>query len=307
MSSYKNALYQNKKIFRRDLNYLGLEGKASDFNFAKTVILPVPYDSTTSIKTGTRGGPLEIIKASYLLEDFDIETNTEITKNGIHTLNELEPCLDNPKSMIDRVQLVTTELYKEKKFTVMLGGEHTISVGAVVSAKKYYPDLSILQLDAHVDMRSDYENTPYNHACAARRMIEYAPITQVGIRCIAPEELKNLSKFKSKLHTFLAEDINLEYTKQKNWIDKIISTLSKDVYLTIDLDALDPSIMPAVGCPLPGGLAFFQTLRLLKRLFETKNVVSADVVEYCPMSDNIAPAYLAASLVNKIISYKFLS
>lgn len=304
MPNYKNAFYRNRKIFRRDENFLGLDSPVSDFSKAKVVILPVPYDATTSIKPGTRQGPAEIIRASYLLEEYDEELKDRPCRFGIHTLNSIEANLDNPHKMVERVALVYKQLLKDKKFILMLGGEHTISIGAVSTLRKKHKNFSILQIDAHADFRDEYEGTAFNHACAARKMISYAPITQVGIRCVAPEEVKNIKKFKNRLKIFYAREINSEYVNDTAWVGKVIDTLSDKVYLSLDLDGLDISIMPAVGTPLPGGLGYYQVLRLIKEVFKRRTVIGADMVELCPLSENIAPNYLAAQLAYKIIGYK---
>ncbi|MBU1613413.1 agmatinase [Patescibacteria group bacterium] len=306
MKNYKNVFYANREIFRRDKNFLGLDSPFSDFEFAKSVILPVPYDATTSIKSGTRNGPEEIIRAAYLLEEYEEELGTRPCQHGIHTLNEIEPDLRGPNKMVERIYGVWKELLKDEKFVLMLGGEHTVSGGAVKALKEKHESFSVLQLDAHADIRDNYEGTEFNHACAANQMIKYADnIVQVGIRCVAPEELDNIKNFKDRLHIVYAKDVNHEYVKDKKWIEKVIDKLGDKVYLSFDLDALDPSIMPAVGTPLPGGLGYYQSLELIKRVFETKEVIGADLVELCPLPENIAPNYLAAKIAYKILGYKF--
>lgn len=308
MSKYKNAFYLNREIFRRDKNFLGLDPEVADFETAKAVILPVPYDSTTSIKNGTRNGPEEIIKASYLLEEYEEELGTRPCRHGIHTLNEVEPDQSGPDKMINRVYTIWKELLKENKFVLMLGGEHSVSSGATRALAEKYKNFSILQIDAHTDLRENYENTDFNHACAAHKMIGCAQnLVQVGIRCIAPEELDVMEQLRKehRLYTVPAIEVNHEYVKDKKWINKILSKLGDKVYLSFDLDGLDPSIMSAVGTPLPGGLGYYQSLELIRRVFEEKEVIGADLMELCPMPEDIGPNYTAAKIAYKILGYKF--
>lgn len=258
-----------------------------DYKSAKVVIFPVPYDSTTCWKSGTREGPQAIIEASRHIELYDIETKKDPSTAGIFTLPLLEPSKNSPEETIARVKLVIDKILKDKKFPLMLGGEHSITLGAVQAFKEKFSDFSVLQIDAHADLREEFEGTKYSHACVMRRVRDLGiPVTQVGIRSISEgEEVKDI---------FFAPELP---------VDKIISTLKESVYLTVDLDGLDPSIMPSTGTPVPGGLNWFELLSLVKQLAQRRKIIGADVVELCPLPTLHAPNFLAAKLVYKIISY----
>lgn len=275
----------------------GLPNGPEDFEAAKVVILPVPYDATVSYRTGTRNGPRAIIDASRNMELYDEERGGELSEIGVYTLGELEPDLKSPEAMTFRVKEAISDILRTGKFPVMLGGEHSISVGAVMALKEKYPDLSVLQLDAHSDLRDSYWGTPYSHASAMRRSLEYAPVTQVGIRSASKEEEEALKKNADRI--FWARKIR----KETGWVDRMVAGLSKQVFLTIDLDAFDPSIMPSVGTPEPGGLLWHDALDFLRRVCAEKEVVGFDVVELLPNPNNVAPDFLAARLISKLIGY----
>lgn len=274
-------------------NFGGLEKQ--DYQSSKVVIFPVPYESTTYYKSGTKEGPQAIIDASRHMELYDAELEKDISQVGIFTLPELEPSKDSPKETLLRVERVITKILSDKKFPLMLGGEHSITLGAVSAFKKKYPrNLSVLQLDAHTDLREKFEGTKYHQGSIMRRVRELnISVTQVGIRSMSEEEAEYIKKEKIK-NIFYAPKIPIE---------RIIATLKKNVYLTFDLDALDPSIMPSVGTPEPGGLGWYETLQIIKKVAEKRRIVGADVVELCPIPGLIAPDFLAAKLVYKIIGY----
>ena len=277
-------------------NFAGLPSPYGDFQTAAVVILPVPYDSTTEWHSGTRNGPMAIIEASYYLEWFDVELGRETHTCGIHTLPELEPAYDSPEAMNKRVYDATRNLLNKSKFVVVLGGEHSISSGSIRAHLERYPSLSVLQLDAHADLRSQYLGTKFSHACTMRRVIEYCPITQVGIRSISLEEIEYIEA--NGLHPFYCEGIN-----QPLPLDQISASLSENVYITIDLDVFDPSLMPAVATPEPGGLSWQQVLELLRYISNRRKVVGFDVVELCPDQGPSACAFTAAKLIYKLIGY----
>ena len=283
-----------EKLFLPD-NFLGLPQIYSDYKRSRFVILPVPYEQTTSYKAGTKEGPQAIISASKQVELFDEELKTEPYKTGICTLNELEPISRGPEEMVEKIYKVGRELVKDKKIVVMLGGEHTISIGMIKAYKQRYKDLSVLQLDAHADLRDSFQGSQFSHACTMRRVREIAPAVQVGIRNTSLEEHKWIRK--EKLNLFIAPE------KDLSWLDKALSLLSSNVYLTLDLDFFDPSIMPSVGTPEPGGFLWYETLDLLRTLSSKKNIVGFDIVELCPQPGNIAPDFMAAKLIYKIIGY----
>ncbi|MDI6736778.1 MAG: agmatinase [bacterium] len=287
----------NKEFFLPS-NFGSLPIENSEFETSKVIVIPVPYDSTTSFKAGTREGPQAIISASKNFELYDIELEKEIYKEvGIHTLGELEPVLSGPEAMIERVYEVGQELIRLGKFLVMLGGEHSLSSGIVRALKEKYPALSVLQLDAHADLRDEYLGSKYNHAAVMRRIYELCPITQVGIRSMSQEEAEFIKE--NNLKPFYARQI----INQPAWIDEVLSNLGDEIYITIDLDVLDPSIMPAVGTPEPGGLGWYPLLELLAKVSTQKRIVGFDVVELAPSDAHCAASCLAATLVYKLIGY----
>ncbi len=266
-------------------NFLGLEDQ--DYQKAKVVIFPVPYNSTTYWKSGTKDGPQALIEASRHIELYDIETKKDASKQGIFTLELLEPSKNSPEETVARIKNVMDKLLQDGKFPIMLGGEHSITLGALQAFKEKFGDFSVLQIDAHSDLRDEFEGTKFHHACVMKRTKDLGiSITQVGIRSVSEgEKLEN---------AFFAPDLPIE---------KIISTLKERVYLTFDLDALDPSIMPATGTPEPGGLLWYETINLIKEVAKQRKIIGADVVESDPIPGLSAPDFLAAKLVYKIINY----
>lgn len=287
----------SEDLFFSTQNFAGLSSPHSDFGTAQVVILPVPYDSTTEWHSGTREGPKAIIEASQYLELYDLELDREIYKVGIHTLPELRPVLSNPEDMIRRVYDVSKSLIQDDKFVVMLGGEHSLSLGIVQALKEIYQDLCILQLDAHADLRDEYTDTKCSHACVMRRIVELCPITQVGIRSLSSEENTFLKQNKMKPFYLTASSPHLHSIQQ------IVDSLGKNVYVTIDLDVLDPSIMSAVGTPEPDGLFWHEAIGLLKAITQHRHVVGFDIVELCPDQGPDSCAFLAAKLAYTLIGY----
>ena len=294
------------KISNGANNFGGLPEKYSNYEKSKVVILPVPFDKTTTWLKGSDKGPEAIIEASKNLELYDIETDSEVYKIGIFT--EKEIVAQDSKVMIDRVYQKVKNLLKDKKFVVTLGGEHSISTGSIKAHSEFFDDMSILHLDAHSDRRDIYEGSKYNHACVMARAREITDkIISVGIRSMDSSELNSIDRNK----IFYASEI----FKSKGWIGEVINKLSKNVYVTIDLDVFDPGIMPSTGTPEPGGLNWEQVTDLLEMVSRPvrnkflngsskRNIVGADVVELCP-SENKASDFLAAKLIYKLLSYKF--
>ena len=285
-------------LYSQPKNFAGLPAKFSNFASAQVAILPVPYDSTTEWHSGSRNGPRSIIEASYYLEWYDLELQKELYGMGIHTLPELEPAYDSPEAMTQRVYRATASLLLSSKFIVTLGGEHSVSLGAVRAYAEKYPNCSVLQLDAHTDLRNEYLGTGYGHACVMRRIHELCPVTQVGIRAVSIEEKEFMAT--AGLAPFVLGDNSVPLP-----IDAIVQGLSDNVYITIDLDAFDPSIMSAVGTPEPGGLLWHHALALLRAVAQRKNIIGFDVVELCPDQGPAACAFLAAKLTYKLIGYAF--
>ncbi|MBI2626138.1 MAG: agmatinase [Candidatus Nealsonbacteria bacterium] len=273
-------------------NFMGLGEQ--DYQKAKVVIFPVPYSSTTCWKTGTNEGPQAIIEASRHMELYDIESKKDPSKEGIFTLEPLEPSKDSPKETVFRIKKVIDRILKDKKFPLMLGGEHSVTLGSILSFKEKFSNFSVLQIDAHADLRNLYEGSKHHHGSVMRRVRELKiPVTQVGLRSISEEDAEYVKKAKIKT-IFPAPDLP---------IDKIIATLKENVYLTIDLDGLDPSIMPSVGTPEPGGLSWYEVISLIRQLSKKRKIIGADVVELAPTPGLHAPDFIAAKLVYKIISY----
>ena len=280
------------------VTFAGLDTDRTAWDASAAVILPVPYDLTTSYHSGTRNGPMAIVAASQQLELFDEELCCEPAACGIHTMAPLAQVAAGPALMVDAVQAAIARIVAAAKFPIMLGGEHSLSVGAVRALRARYPDLCVLQLDAHADLRDSYQGTPYSHACMARRVAEICPLVQVGIRSLCTEQHTYLQRTPA-ISTLYARDCRLGDA----WVATCVSALSGPVYISIDLDVFDPSIMPAVGTPEPGGLGWYDVLALLRRVTAAHQVVGFDVVELCPQPGLHAADFLAARLCYKLIGY----
>ena len=279
--------------------YGGTTPTTTDFEHARVVILPIPLDRTTSYVPGTRNGPHEILVASSHMELWDEETQTDVHSIGIFTLPEMEFPFASMEEVVGEIRRVTSELIKHDKFPLVLGGEHSITPAVVGAVAEKYPGLSVLQIDAHADLRESFMGTPHNHACAMRRTLEFARTTQVGIRSLSPEEAAAVPT----LSTAMFYDFNMR--DDADWIERVVDSLTEHVYITIDVDGFDPAIMPATGTPEPGGLSWYEALKLLRRVVERRTVVGCDVVELSPMAGNVAPNFLCAKLIYKILSYRF--
>jgi len=261
---------------------------------SKIVILPVPYDMTSTWIKGADNGPDAIIEASAHMELYDIETDCEAFWHGIHTApSVLED--ESPEDMVQAVKERVASFLQKEKFIVVVGGEHSVSIGAIEAHSEKFPGMGVLQLDAHADMREEYEGSKNNHACVMARAKENCPTVQVGIRSMDREE-----KIDSET-IFFAHDIQ----GKVSWMDEAIALLPEKVYITLDLDVFDPSIMPSTGTPEPGGLLWYETLTFLRRVFEEREVVGFDVVELCPNPTDKAPDFFAAKLIYKMLSYRF--
>jgi agmatinase len=271
------------------------------FDESSVVILPVPVDRTTSYVGGTRNGPHDILQASSHMELWDEEMRTDVHGVGIFTLPEMELPFGEMEPLIGEIERVAYEIIGRDKFLVALGGEHSITPPLVSAAARKYPGMSVLQIDAHADMRDSYMGTRHNHACAMRRSLDHARITQVGIRSLSTEEAEILPK----LNTTIFYDVSMR--DDPKWIDKVVESLAPDVYLSIDVDGLDPAIMPATGTPEPGGLSWQEITRLLRAVAERRRLISADVVELSPIPGMVAPTFLCAKLIYKLLTYRFAS
>ena len=260
---------------------------------ARYVILGVPYDGTSTFVKGADKGPQAILDASDSLELYDIQYQQEAWLAGIHT-DHHDYDFRTPETMVQSVYNRMNHFMDLGKRPVLLGGEHSVSVGAIRAMAEAHPGLSVLQIDAHADLRDSYHGSPYNHACVMRRAQEVARVVQVGIRNVCTDELPNVVPE----NVFYAHLIH----NQTDWMDKAINRLTDDVYITVDLDGFDPSILPATGTPLPGGLQWYPTLSFLEKVFETKNVVGFDVVELCPQEESKVSDVFAATLAYKMLT-----
>jgi agmatinase len=283
-------------------NFGGLSEEHSQYETSRAVIFPVPLERTTTYEHGTRNGPAAILKASQNMELYDEELELEPYKEiGIHTL----PPIDTMDGTLDEVitELFTAQcgLLDDDKFPVALGGEHSLTPPLVSAVAKKYKNLSVLQIDAHADLRDEYQGNPASHACAMRRVIEFCPAVQVGVRSLSVEEAQAIPQLRTKV--YWANDI--VRAPLKSWIAKVLTDLSPIVYLTIDLDGFDPSIIPATGTPEPGGLDWHQVTSLIRAVAQHKKIVGMDVVELMPLPGEHASDFLAAKLIYKSLGYIF--
>ena len=269
-----------------------MDKKYNDYRSASVVLLPVPYDGTSTFVKGADKGPQTIIDASDSVELYDVEEDIEIYLQGIHTAQPVEN-MNTPQQMVESVYRRAKDYLADDKLLCLLGGEHSVSCGAIKAVSEKYSHLSVLQLDAHADMRDEYQNSPFNHACVMRRAKDFADIVQVGLRSVEAEERKNMDMN----HVFYAHAI---YGKN-DWMQQAIDQLTDNVYLTIDLDVFDPSILPSTGTPYPGGMQWRETLDFLSMVIAQKNVVAFDVVELCPNPAEKSSDVLAAVLIYRLI------
>lgn len=261
------------------------------------VLLPVPYDGTSTFVKGADKGPQAILDASDSLELYDVVYDVEAYKTGIYT-DHFNFDIVTPEKMVNSVYQRVRHFMSLDKIVGILGGEHSVSIGSIRAMSENYSNLSVLQLDAHADLRDEYCESLYNHACVMRRAQEHASIVQVGIRSVCSEEKMNIIPD----NMFYAHQI----FDKTSWMKEVIDRLSENVYLTVDLDVFDPSILPATGTPLPGGLGWYRIIELLEMLFKRKKVVGFDVVELCPQENDKSSDVLAAALVYKIITLSYL-
>jgi agmatinase len=283
-------------------NFGGLPDEHSQYATSRAVIFPVPLERTTSYEHGTRNGPAAILAASRNMELYDEELELEPYKKiGIHTL----PAIDTADGTLDEVisEIFTAQLalLEDDKFTVALGGEHSLTPPLVSATAKKFKNLSVLQIDAHADLRDEYQGNPASHACAMRRVVEVCPAVQVGIRSLSVEEAQAIPHLRTSV--YWAKDI--ARAPMKSWIAKVLADLSPNVYLTIDLDGFDPAFVPATGTPEPGGLDWMQVTSLIRAVADHKKIVGMDVVELLPQPGDHASDFLAAKLVYKCLGYIF--
>ncbi len=284
------------------MNFGGIdEAEYSSFDPARIVVWPVSYEGTVSYGTGTGAGAMAIVEASRNMELYEEETQSEVYKLGIHTLDEFE-ARDTPEGMMTALYDRTRQLLESEKFICMLGGEHSISAPVIKAHAEKFHDMSVLQIDAHADLRDTYDGTPHSHASIMARVVKdlQIPSVQVGIRSVSAEEALLL---KTDLPTkiFWAKDI----VGKTDWIDDAVDSLTENVYLTIDIDGLDPSLVPTTGTPEPGGLGWYETLALIRTLAAKRRIIGMDLVEFSKTDHSDAPAFLCSKLVYKSLAYIF--
>lgn len=279
-------------------NFLGLPDEHSRFDDAGVVILPVPYEATVSYMGGTRFGPRGLIHASRFVELYDHELDAEPYTIGVHTLPELLLTGAGPGEAMRELRQAFDALLPAEKFVIMLGGEHSVSGPPILAHadRLGHGKLSVLQLDAHADLRAEYEGTPHSHACVMHTVHERVTLVQVGIRSLTAEE-RALQRRRRMTVVFGHE------LEAPDWEDRVLAALGADVYITVDVDYFDPALMPATGTPEPGGGTWSPTIRLLDRVFRERRVVGADVVELAPLPGIVAPDFLAAKLVYKLVGF----
>ena len=279
-------------------NFLGLTGKFADFRTARFVVLPIPYEKTTTYGKGTENGPAAVLEASEQVELYDEELGGEFFHSGIATMPRRDFC--HIQSVADCMEIIYKDarnLLEKGKRLVAIGGEHSITPPLVRALLEHFPDLTVLQLDAHADLRESYENSRFNHACAMARVRELAPHVGVGIRSLSREEAERIAR--EKLPIFFAHQMR----ENPRWQEEVFSRLGTRVYLTIDADFFDPAVIPGTGTPEPGGFGWRETLSFLKKLFQSKKVVGVDLVEVAPIPGQHVTEFTAARLIYKIMAY----
>jgi agmatinase len=281
------------------MNFGGIPPAYSAYESSPIVILPVPFDATSTWIKGADKGPAAILEASANMELYDIDTDSEVYLKGIHTADAVVE-KTSAEILARKVRDTVHRFLEDGKFIVTLGGEHSVTIGAVQAFAERIPGLSVLQIDAHTDMRQEYEGSRFNHACVMARVSEMCPVVQVGIRSMDVAEKPYLTKDR----IFLAKDIA---GGQTAWIDEVIEKLNYHVYVTIDLDGFDPSIVPATGTPEPGGLTYYDVINLMRKLIVEKKLVGFDVVELCPLQNSKASDFLASKLIYQMLSFQFMT
>jgi agmatinase len=277
-------------------NYAGIPDKYAKLDRAETVLISVPYDGTSTWQKGADKGFDAFLAASENMELYDIETNSEVYKRGIYLA---EPISENssPDLVVEQVHKTVKKYIQQNKFVTVFGGEHSVSIGTIRAFEESFKNLTVLHLDAHADLRDEYNGTPYNHACAVYEASKTTNLIQVGIRSMDSSEKETMNTDQ----VFFAEQMIYD----DSWVDRAIDMMTDHVFITFDVDVFDPSIMPSTGTPEPGGLLWYETIEFLKKVFMEKNVVGFDIVELCPNPTNKAPDFMIAKLYYKMLSYKF--
>ena len=275
----------------------GPEVQAVEYNAARVVVLPVYYEVAPSFGAGSKEGAYHLLTASAELEDLDEETGLAWQQYGIHTLGPLEPT-DQPEQAVAEIDAAARPHLESGKFLLAVGGDHAVSIGLIRAAAKVHPGIGVLQVDAHLDLRDSWHGSRYNHACVMRRVADDMGLTfaQVGIRSLSSEE--NVYVRKNNLKPFYAHDID---PFDFNWVDEVIKILPPTVYVTIDLDGLDPSVLPGTGTPVPGGLSYRQLVEVIRRVGLSRRVVAADINELAKIEGTVVSEFTAAKIASKIL------
>lgn len=291
-------------------NFAKLDRDACAFETARVAVVPLPYDSTCSARGGMREGPGRLLQASWWIDCFHPHLQFDPCEVGIATLDDVHPHMAGPRHTVERIAHTCWNVLQHDKFLVTLGGEHTVTVGVCAALAAKFGPFSILQLDAHLDLRDQWEDTPWNHACVMRRMAEILTdvggdgprlLAQVGIRNVSQDEFAYVQR--EQLAPFYARELHERLTAQ--WVDEVLARLGPNVFVTVDLDGFDPSVIPAVGTPEPGGLTWTQGVSLLRKVFRERNVIALDVNELCPIAGQNVSEVAAARLIAECLAYKF--
>ena len=280
-------------------NYAGIDDQYASFEKAEILLRSIPFDGTSTWGKGADNGFKAFLDASENMELYDIETNSEVYKKGIYLTKELSG-FSTAEEMVETVYQDTKKQLKTNRFLTTFGGEHSISIGAIKAFYERFENLTVLQIDAHADLRSQYLGTPYNHACAVYDASRNCNLVQAGIRSMDVEEVQHIQEGNMfYMHTIRANE--------KGWMQQALERCTDNVYITFDLDAFDPAVCPGTGTPEPGGFFWYEILSFLKQVFSTTNVVGFDIVELAPMKGNRISEFLAAKLYFKLLTYKFFS
>lgn len=276
--------------------YAGIPEEFAKLETSKIVLIPVPYDGTSTWQKGADKGPEAFLNASENMELYDIETDTEVYQQGIFLADPITES-STPEAMVSEVHKVTKQYIKRNKFVTVFGGEHSVSIGTIRAFNECFDNLTVLHIDAHADLRKEYLGSKCNHACTVYEANQNTNLIQVGIRSMDIIEKTVMDEEK----VYFAHEMALDDA----WVDNAIDQMTENVFITFDLDALDPSIMPSTGTPEPGGLFWYETLDFLKQVFAEKNVVGFDIMELCPNKNDKSSDFVAAKLYYKMLSYKF--
>lgn len=281
---------------KKNQTFAGIPEEFAQLEKSRVVLIPVPYDGTSTWGKGADRGPEAFLEAAENMELYDIETDSQPYREGIY----LAPAITedaSPKALVEEVHNQVKTYIKRNKFVTLIGGEHSLSIGSIRAFNECFDNLTVLQIDAHADLRKEYQGTPFNHACAMHEASQTTNLIQVGIRSMDALERTYMDEEK----TFFAHELATD----EFWMDRAIDLMTENVFITFDLDGLDPSIMPSTGTPEPGGLFWYETLEFLRRVFEEKEVVGFDLVELCPNPGDRSSDFLAAKLYYKMLCYKF--